>query len=122
MRPAGVNQPGVNQPGEGERPAHTGLVDCLLATICAYFFWSGLFHTISGQLISMLAHLIEVGRYFGASDGDENLFVSALTSAAAAVKSGLEKVQYVDFDEGDHGMVYEQTLRFLKKIRERDVL
>ena len=114
MRPAGINQP-----GEGSRPVRTSLVDCLLATICAYFCWSGLFRTISGQVISTLGRLIEVGQCIGAGDGDEHLFISALVSTAAAVKCGLEKVQNVDFDEGDHDIIYHDIVSSLKKIRER---
>jgi hypothetical protein len=67
----------------------------------------------------MLGRVIEIGQYIGASDGDEHLFISALVSTAAAVKCGLEKVQHVDFDEGDHDIIYAEIVRSLKKIRER---
>jgi ABC-type uncharacterized transport system permease subunit len=112
---------GVNQPGESTHPVRTSLLDCLLATVCAYICWSGLFRTISGQVISILGQLIEVGQYISTNDGDENLFISALVTTAAAVKCGLEKVQHVDFDEGDHDIIYTETIRSLKKIRERAV-
>ena len=107
MTPAGVDQ-----------SARTSLVDCLLATVCAYFCWSGLFRTISGHVISMLGQIIEVGECIGLSDTDEHLFISAIVSTAAAVKCRLEKIQDVEFDEGDHNMIYAQALRSLKKFRD----
>lgn len=96
----------------------TTFVDCLLATICAYFCWSGLLKLVSAQVTGALDKFIDVAQYC-AGEGDEQLFISAMVSAAAQVKSALEHARHVEFQETDHDVLYEHTLGVIKKIRAR---
>jgi hypothetical protein len=99
------------------RPA-TSFVDCLLATICAYFCWSGLLQQVSADITILLDKFIDLAQYC-AGDSDEQLFFSAMVSAAAHVKSGLERTRHVEFIEADHDVLYEHSLGVIKKIRAR---
>lgn len=96
----------------------TSLVDCLIATICAYFCWSGLLQLVSAHVTVLLNRFIDTAQYC-AGDSDGQLFISAMVSAAAQVKGGLERARHVEFQEADHDVLYEHTLSVIKKIRAR---
>jgi len=112
--PVGPEQPQA-PPAARASPA-TSFVDCLLATICAYFCWSGLLQQVAVDVTNLLDKFIALAQYC-AGDSDEQLFFSAMASAAVSVKSGLERARHVEFQEADHDVLYEHSLGVIKKIR-----